>query len=525
MAVTLTANLTEIIDCDSITNWASNETIAADTTYFREGAASIGIQRVSQETSYAQYDYYTDNSNTYLDLTGETHINFWIRTVAVMDTLAAGGLRIRLTDASANYREWWVGGSDNYYGNWQNYVIYTGRATDDASGSLNLAQIQYITFYFKIVSKTVSSDENCWVDISYYGTGLVIKGGTSGAKGTFDEIITADATPAYGLLSESNGIYLAQGPLEFGDNTSGDTYFKDTGQILLFADAMVSDSHYEIKVVGNSGGTNSFELGNKSGSQGIQGCLIKSAGSTKVTIDAVDTDINILGLYGCSFTDIGEAVFPDAGGTTREVLTCSFNDSARVKVNTCTFTNCNFVNADDFAVEVDDELFALTNSNFISNPDGILHTVSGIYDYDTLIFTGNTNDIALSGTLATDYVTVNSTDSDPGNTRVIVGSGINIVNTVFLTVNVENSAGVAISGVAVYIATASGGIVELMSEYTTPAGVAQESYNYLGTMPITVRLRKSSTGDTRYYPITAVGEIGTGGFTLTAVMSEDIIAA
>lgn len=525
MAVTLTANLTEIDDADSITNWASNETLESNTTYFREGSASVGVQRVSQETSYAQYDYYTDHSNTYLDITGETHIYFWIRTVATLDTLANGGVRIRLTDGSGNYREWWVGGSDNYYGNWQCYVIYTGTTVDDSSGTLNLAQVRYITYYFKVISKTVSSDANCFVDIAYYGTGIKVTGGTSGAKGTFAEIITADATPAYGILSYSNGVYIAQGPIEFGDDTSGDTYFKDTGQILLFADALVADDHYEIKISGNSGGTNSFELGNKSGTQGIQGCIIKSVGNTKVTLDATDTDINVFGLYGCTFLDFGIVALPDSGGTTREVLNCSFNDGARVKVNTCTVTNCNFINADDFAVEVDDTNFAVTYSNFISNSDAILHVVSGSYNYSHLTFTGNTYDVTLSGATAQDYVVINSVSSNPSSTRVIVGSGISILNSVFITIDAEDTQGAVVSGAAVAVYTASGAVTELMNEYTNTAGRAQESYNYLGDMPINIRIRKSSPGSTRYFPIDTTGTIESDGFSLTVVMNEDDIVS
>jgi hypothetical protein len=174
----------------------------------------------------------------------------------------------------------------------------------------------------------------------------------------------------------------------------------------------------------------------------------------------------------------------------------------------------------------------IKNSNFIANthatynPHGILHTISGTVQYDKLTFAGNDYDIALSGINITDYLTIESINlSDPGSYHVIYGSGVSIDNAVFLTVNVENSVGTSISGVAVAIYTTSGTVTQLMNEYTNPAGQAQESYNYLGTMPIEIRLRKSSPGDTRYYPINAVGEIGSTGFTLTAVMSEDIIAA
>jgi len=525
MAVSLSADLTEIDDCDSATNWSSNEAFAADTTSFREGTASIGIEKVSQETSYARYDYYTDHGSVYLNITGETHIYFWVQTTSTPDTIDNGGIRLRLTDASGNYKEWWVGGSDNYTGGFQCYVVYTGLTPDDSSGTLNLAQIRYVTVYFKILTKYLVNAPNCWVDILYYGSGLVVEGGTSGDPGTFDEIIAADVTPAYGVLNKYQGVFFAQGPITFGDSDgTSDTYFQDYSQLLIFKDALVSNDHYKINVVGNSTGTNSFKLGSKSGTAGIQGCTIKSAGDIKVSIDATDTDVNVLGLYGCTFIDIGESEF-SPGATNKEVLSCNFNDSARVVANSMDMANCTIVNADNFGMEANVADFSVVDSNFISCPDAILHTLSGVYQYDNLKFTNNTYDIAFSGASSSDTLVIESiNNSNPGNYRIIVGSGVSIINAVYLTVDVENIYGAPINSAAVAIYTASGTVLELLNELTV-AGRAQDTYNYTGDMPVTVRIRKSSSGSTRYFPIDTTGTITEGGYTLTAVMYEDNIAS
>ena len=69
------------------------------------------------------------------------------------------------------------------------------------------------------------------------------------------------------------------------------------------------------------------------------------------------------------------------------------------------------------------------------------------------------------------------------------------------------------------------GKVELMNEYTDVDGIAQETYNYLEDIDITIKIRKSISGSTRYFPIRTAGEITSTGFTLSAVMAEDNIAA
>jgi len=453
MAVTLSADLTEIDDCDSSTNWSSNETIGVDVGNYREGAGSVGIEKVSQETSYAQYDYYSDHSNTYLDITGETHIYFWAQSTIELDTKANGGIRLRLTDASGNYKEWWVGGSDNYYGSFQSYVCYTGTTPDASSGTLNLSQIRYITIYFKVLGKTVVGAYNCWVDILYYGTGIVVKGGTFSTPGTFDDIITADETPAYGVLNKKYGAFIAQGPITFGDSSgTTDTYFQDESQILLFADAMVSSSHYEIKIVGNSTGTNSFKLGTKSGSAGISGCVIKSVGSSKVKFTATDTNVDVMGLYGCTFLDAGTVSLPVTGGTTREVLNCTFEASGEVLASTCTVTNCNFINSDNQGVQMSSTSHNISDCNFISCSDGVEITAAGTYTFNNLQFSGCTYDIENSGNSAT--VNVNATNGANPSTHEETGTPAGtttINNAVTLTLIVKGEDTGAISGATVGI--------------------------------------------------------------------------
>lgn len=370
MAVTLSADLTELHDCDSIANWTGTD-IDLDTEVYREGTGSIGQTKATQEVVYWQYDYYTDHSNTYLDITGDTHFYFWINCSNALDTQAGGGIRFRITDASSNYKEWWVGGSDSYFGGWQPYVVYTGASANDYSVTApNLAQIRYISYYLDVTGKTTVNAHNAWLDITYYGTGITVKGGTSGDKGTFQEVLDADTTPAYGVLAKKYGAYVLQGPITFGDNTGATTtYFSDSNQIVIFADALVSSTHYAINVVGNSTGTNSVQLGNVTGSGssmvGSEGIVFKSANSSlPFSVDAGDNNIDELKLYGNSFINASNVYLGDSStalgksGSTIDLVDNSFSNPTQIFRNisssaTATALRNSIVSANDTRASMD----------------------------------------------------------------------------------------------------------------------------------------------------------------------------
>lgn len=531
MAVTLSADLTVIDDCEALTGWSSNETIVLDPDSKRQGTNSIAIQKVSLETSWAQYDYYTDHGSTYLDITGETHIYFWTQCKQLLDTKANGGIRIRLTDASGNYREWWVGGYDNYYGGFQNYVIYTGTTPNASSGTLNLAQIQYITFYWKVISKNLSATNDCFVDIIYYGTGLIVKGGTSADKGTFDQIITADETPAYGVLSKKFGAFIVQGPITFGDNVgTTSTYFKDESKILLFADAMVSSTHYELKVVGNSTGTNSFELGSSVGGAGISGCIIKSVGTSKFKFTATDTNVNILKVCGSLFLDSSTVSLPPYSAD-KSVLNTTFEKCAEVLADTCTMTNCNFISSAGRAVRISSTSHNVTSCNFINCQTAVHHDVGGSesshleYDYNKLMFTGGTYHIENSASTPNYYIDIdriNGSNPDPAKINNSNGGSTTLLEIgVPLEINGVKTGTEPSNYVRCRIEKQSDGSTIMNQEAQTSYGTegfykTTMTYSYTTEVPVRVRARYKG-----YLPFEANATITSTGLTVTAVWLTD----
>ena len=312
-----------------------------------------------------------------------------------------------------------------------------------------------------------------------------------------------------------------QGQLTFGDSSgTSDTYFADTNAIIVFEDRAVDANHYKILVVGNSTGTNSFVLGTKSGDAGIQGCVIKSAGSVKFTFDASDANVNEFKLYGCTFLDAGTITLP-ANATDKEVVTCTFDSCAEILADTCVVDQCNFINADDRGIRMSSTSHNITNSNFISCGHGVNISVTGTFTFDNLQFSGNTYDIENSS--GGDVVVNAINGSNPSTYENTAGGSTTINNSVLLEVYVVDEDNNPIQNAQVYIEKADDQTV-LMNELTDANGYASETYNYTGDVDINIRIRKSSPGDTRYLPISTTGTITSSGFTLTAVMIEDTIA-
>ncbi|MHA2067531.1 MAG: hypothetical protein ACXABY_24465 [Candidatus Thorarchaeota archaeon] len=92
-------------------------------------------------------------------------------------------------------------------------------------------------------------------------------------------------------------------------------------------------------------------------------------------------------------------------------------------------------------------------------------------------------------------------------------------NTVTITINVTDAAGdnIANAQTAVYLTSDR---TQLMNEDTV-AGVATEAYNYTGDVEVEVRVRKGSTGATKYIPDSRISTITGDGLTENFRLIED----
>lgn len=138
------------------------------------------------------------------------------------------------------------------------------------------------------------------------------------------------------------------------------------------------------------------------------------------------------------------------------------------------------------------------------------------------MFSGNTYDIENSSSGA---AYIDRTNGVNPTTYINTGGGSTTINplSVYLRVYVEDKEGNKIQNAQVAIFKQSD-MTELMNEDTDINGLAEETFLYTTDVPIYVRVRKSSTGETKYFPYSTSGTITSVGYTLTVVLSQDSIA-
>ncbi|HLE48871.1 MAG TPA: hypothetical protein VI819_02450 [Patescibacteria group bacterium] len=314
MAITVVQNLTPITEADSTTGWvASQGTTAADTGVYREATASIATEI---RTAGMQYLMFTSTTTWNLS---STHIYAWLNYLFAADlqNRATGGIRIRVSTTSSvntNYGEWYVGGSDTYGGSWRCFAQDTSAGFNATSGTPpTLSSIVGVGFSFNILN-TGKAVESTFVDAIRYGDGVTVYAddtATYTMQNIYDAVEANTNGAAAGIIRKEGGVYLVQGKLRFGDASGTNSfYFSDTNQILVFEDANVSASHYEILVQGNSTGNTRFQLGSVTGSGtsmvGSEGFVIKSANtSLPFAFNATDNDIQQFKMYGSTLVNAG----------------------------------------------------------------------------------------------------------------------------------------------------------------------------------------------------------------------------
>lgn len=435
-------------NCDSLTDWTGTG-LVVDTVAFVQGTGSIYTYSAASTTQRL-----ADFACVSTDIQNKV-IYFWyaLGKVGWLNTKANGGLRVRVEDASANYGEWYVAGSDTLpHNGFICHAVHTSQAFDAQSATPpNKAAITKICIraYGSFPGKAYT-----WVDAVRIGTGVTIKGGTESSPATFQDIIDAEETVSnkWGVLSKVEGILFAQGLLNFGSTTAGEaTYFKDTNQVLIFKSALVPSDFFEIKLQGNATATTKIYFGTKSGEAGISGCVFRSGGAAKFKFTATDPYITNLGIYGCSFFDANTISLPSYS-TNKEVLNTTFEMGAEVLADTCIVKNCNFISSDDApvrALRISSTSHHVTDSKFIGCPRAINIPNAGTYSFSNLVFSGNTYDIENS---STGTVIINASGTSNPSTYINTNGGTTVIyNTKTLKITVLDSANQPIEGAQVWI--------------------------------------------------------------------------
>ena len=513
MAVTVAGkNLTVLSSCDTATSggtWLIVTTVDADTK--KEGAASLsGIVKTSGN------NIVTFTPATSKDLSGTKHVRFWILLTqgGLLNTYAGDGLNFWASDGT-NTGYWRVAGKDNYPGGWLNCVIDVSKACDSGTKPTNMNAITSMGIRINLTGAGKNA-VNTWIDNLIICDGLVAYGDDAGGYFDLDDIFLADdaTTGGWGILRKIGGQYFATGNLEIGlASGTAATKFNAKSQVLVFENRRVNDALYAINVVDNGTGTTEFILGSKSGSSGIEGCMLRTQDATqtcKYTIDgATDTDVDNFKLYGTTFYDAG-AITMAAAGASVETLNCNFEAGANVIVGTSKVQYCNFVSSDAGAVKISSTSHNVTDCNFIGCSRGVLIDTVGTYTFNNLKFSGCAYDV--ENTAGTG-ITVEKTNGS--NPSTYTGSTVTFTGAVQLTMTVKDEDNAVIVGAFAYIDD-NNQTPFIMNTTTNGSGVATVSYTGSPVTEATWRVRKYGyknfkqlidiTGDNFSLPVTMVAD-------------------
>lgn len=552
LSVDSTTNLHIIDSAESLTGWSfSGISKTGLSTASREGTNCVGGQVANNSYGYA---WHTHGSSVDMTTAGNERMYIWVSSVGP-GTAAQDGWMALIGDGT-NRRAYRVGGSDEVpfsVRGWYCLMLDTANLPANYQQQAGSAQptLSAITqFGFGIYNTVAPSGNalNVFVDVVRYGSGLIV---TSGAS---DNITLADLAAddfssatgkAYGIIREIQpGIYGIQGDILFGDTGGSSIDYKESDAVIVFEDRVKgtgTNTAFEFSGQHSATGSFSMEVGTAVGTgdtmSGRNGNTFVNANpdNQPVNFDFSDSDIETVLLYGCSFLGVkGSMNFSaDAtNGPNHDIAGCSFTNCAQVDLGRVFTRGCRFIGytADTDAALLWNPNIDIKNSAFIGNtdatndPHAIEHSASGTFDYYGLSFSGNDYDINFSASSG-NLIIGNQPGSNASTYEVTsTGGTVTINTTVTLTVTVIDQSGSPVVGAQTAIYKQSDD-TELMNEDTVSGGIATQSFNYpAADVPVYIRVRKSSTGTTRYTNNVSAGTITADGLTVTVTLIEESIA-
>jgi hypothetical protein len=522
MAGTVTPNLTTISLCEALTGWTAvgGTNTLNDPTVFDARQGSYCIQNYSAAVANrgADYDFGVDT-----DLS-DTTIYFWFAFSKVPH--ATNYMRIRVTDAAGNWREWNIFNKASLpHLSWIAWALKTTVAYDAQSATPpTMTAIRKVGWRMDSVIGKVYIYFDAW----RYGTGLTITGGTSADPATLEDLYLADTDTAnaYGVIDKYNNVYFLQGKITIGSLTPDvSTYFKDTNQVVQFKSIKGEPSgFYEIKGQNatSGAGTTKIFFGEKSGTAGISGLFIRAPSAMKWKLTMSDTYITEFGFYGCTFV-YADTITGQTYSPSKEFLSTNFLMCAEMLPNTGIVKYCKFISSPAEAVRMIDTAAEpyLSNCDFITCSRAVHIPNIGTYSFKSMNFFSNTYDVKNS---SAGLVTVNYDQycSPAPSTHEETGGGTTVIQTsVTLTVRHVKTGNEPTEYVRCAIYKKSD-MSEIMNIDATVAddqnpGYYKASQTYTATgIAVVVRAREKG-----YLPFETEATITSNGLDVTAIWIPD----
>lgn len=472
-------------------------------------------------------------------------------SVALTGTM---GVAIGLgSTANTNYKVWHVAGSGTALGVQRHMPIvintdYTGAGMIQNTGTLVPSSI--VELGFAVSGKVVAPNwlvGSCWLLDT-----TTVCGGNSTEPITVDGIVLA---AAYGkerrsVIQEGSSQFMIFGPIQIGDGGTNPTYLSLDGTALEFPRqynkaaktvnycsidnvcginyrAGASDTIIHKNSVISSASRYFWGLhasSSASATYDFSGLSVIGAGTINLAIAVTIADVTI---NDYTTLDISSATLSGCTIKNPPAANDSLTTNGSTHVNNCAINVSTVTTGNRWCSVADPTIF---NGCIFTGGGGhaIRITTPGTYSFIGNTFTGFGADGSTGAAIYNDSggaVTLNI--SGGGGTPSIrngTSASTTVNNAVTLTVTVKDTSGAAVQNARVAIYKSSDN-TEITNQLSNASGQITLSYAYTADTTIYIRVRKTSTGTTRYINNDSSGIITSAGFSSVVTLLTDVIAA
>lgn len=241
MAIVVTPNLTTASTADSTTGFVGTSG-GLDSQIFKQGTGSFTYQTPENGIGSCVF---TAPAPIDVSIYPKPHV-YWIMRCDVFpfcETIALGGLQLKVTDNTGNWIVWNVSGSDEWDGRWATFIVNLNNLSSQSSNSVNtLLLTELISFEFitdNSNSGTIRIIDNTWIDVIRIGSGLTT---SSDLLYNISDIsdIDGDVLNYYSVVSEDNGVYFINGSVSISNN------FNSVNELIVLKDGILSGSFQQL---------------------------------------------------------------------------------------------------------------------------------------------------------------------------------------------------------------------------------------------------------------------------------------
>jgi len=351
-------------------------------------------------------------------------------------------ITVRLdSTTTGDYREWlivenYVGGAGtkDWDGAWRTFTLSpSGSTADGSAGTFDYSDVRSLHVLIDTANDTFRSITNFWIDVSYFGKGLI----ATGTSFTFDDIaaIDEDVSNKYGIVNKQDGVYFINGQVTIGDGVNT-AELVTANETLAFRDTEITTAATRTSNI--APGTYGIFFSGANTVVTAATMTVLSSGLDENTRPdfEVDTTVTDFNMIGCSINRGDYVVLNDDCVVQSTVFNnCNTVTPALSLFESNTISNSNHVRACEMHQEMSGGTAGNFNgNNFLSNISAATwYAFGGVYTDYSNNYDGNLYDVENS---SSDALIINldgtsnasSTYENPGTVTLVSVTNYTLTN-------------------------------------------------------------------------------------------------